>query len=151
MSHLACGAKLTRAEEPMAAIVVTQVGQYRIVGWETNEEVVIMPMEPTRPLRRKPAPIAWLAITAGPGQGRDFRLGAVTSIGRDSAVCDVVLSDETASASHARVRREGKVFVLYNLASLNGTYINEQRIERVLLHDGDKIKVGETTLTFKTA
>jgi len=46
---------------------------------------------------------------------------------------------------HTRgIKLEDSVFVLYDLASSNGTYVNGERAERLLLNDGDKIQVGET-------
>jgi hypothetical protein len=61
----------------------------------------------------------------------------------------LVLEDERVSQYHARIRRSGRVFYLFDLASTNGTWVNGQRIFRLLLRDGDKIQVGNTTLVFK--
>jgi adenylate cyclase len=85
----------------------------------------------------------------GRESGRDFRLGQRTTIGSDSMQCDVILSDRTVSGKHARVQREGKTFVLYDLASKNGTFLNGQRVQKMTLNDDDEIRLGQTVLVFK--
>jgi pSer/pThr/pTyr-binding forkhead associated (FHA) protein len=70
-------------------------------------------------------------------------------IGRDPNLCDVVLDDRDVSRQHARIRQEGKEFFIYDDASMNGTFVNGQRIDRAPLHDGDRIEVGNTELEFR--
>lgn len=110
-------------------------------------------------------PLAWLGVVSGPGarRGCTFVLLPETIIGRTAG--DVLLSnDPTVSGQHAKVRLEPKedgvegeqVFVLYDLASANGTYAgtcvnyreDNSRTFRRELHDGDYILLGETVLTF---
>jgi pSer/pThr/pTyr-binding forkhead associated (FHA) protein len=113
-------------------------------------------------------PLAWLAIVEGPGgkRGTLLTLKAETLIGRTAG--DLVLGgDRTVSSQHVKIRLEPKedapegeeqqVFVLYDLASANGTYVgNKQtfrddasRTYRHELRDGDYILIGETALVFK--
>lgn len=99
-------------------------------------------------LRRPPPRLAWLVVTSGPSIGKEFRLGEVTTVGRDAALNDVVIDDPAISRQHAKIRLEGGQFVLYDLATDNGTFVNDQRIIRSSLMDGDVIKLGETTLVF---
>ena len=108
-----------------------------------------MPSNKTRVMHTKPSAIAWLAITGGRDAGRDFRLGASTNIGRDSSQNDIIIDDVYVSAVHARIRVENGVFYLYDLASTNRTFVNGERVERMMLRDGDTITLGETTLRFK--
>lgn len=108
-----------------------------------------MAEERTKALRPEMTPMAWLVITSGPRMGTDFRLRSITSIGRDSTSNDIILDDETVSAEHARIKLEGGQFVLYDLASRNGTFVNKERIQRQPLLDEDEIVVGETPLVFK--
>ncbi|MEP7199405.1 MAG: FHA domain-containing protein [Chloroflexota bacterium] len=95
------------------------------------------------------AAIAWLAVVRGASKGRDYRLARVTNIGRDATHSDIVLDDDAVSAEHVRVKLEGRRFVLYDLASLNGTLLNDERVHKQTLHDGDQIAVGHTTFVFK--
>ena len=50
--------------------------------------------------------------------------------------------DRTVSARHAEIRPEGSALVLYDLGSLNGTYVNGRRVRRAELADGDEIGLG---------
>jgi pSer/pThr/pTyr-binding forkhead associated (FHA) protein len=106
-------------------------------------------VNPTEVMGTRPKRGAWLYIVRGPKAGRDFRLRSETTIGRDTARCDVILSDNNVSAKHARIKREGGEFVLYDLASLNGTFLNGKKVQKQILSDDDEIRVGSTTLIFK--
>ena len=90
-----------------------------------------------------------LVIRAGGGRvGESFPLeGERVSIGRrpDSAV---FLDDVTVSRDHALIVRRGGDWHLDDLGSLNGTYVNRQRIESHRLNDGDELQVGKYKLTF---
>lgn len=106
-------------------------------------------VEPTRVIGARHERGAWLYVSSGPQAGRDFRLGRKTSIGRDTAQCDVILVDKKVSEKHARIQREGGEFVIYDLASLNGTFVNGKKMQKQILSDNDEIMVGETRLMFK--
>jgi hypothetical protein len=95
---------------------------------------------------------AVLEITAGPGKGRVFPLStqSATSMGRARAN-DVVLEDDSISGQHMRIRQEDGRFVLHDLGSTNGTRVNERRITRHPLEDGDVIRVGDTSLRFRVS
>ena len=92
---------------------------------------------------------AALVIRAGGGRvGESFPLNADRmTIGRrpDS---DIFLDDVTVSRDHALIVRRGHEFHLDDLGSLNGTYVNRQRIESHHLHDGDELQIGKFKLTF---
>jgi hypothetical protein len=120
-------------------------------------ETVIIGPEAAAPL------LAWLAVTEGPGapRGRVFALQRETLIGRK--VGQIVLGgDAFVSGQHAKVRMERseedaekQVFVLYDLASANGTFVGgredyrDNQVYRHELEDGDFVLLGETTLVFK--
>lgn len=105
--------------------------------------------EPTRLLIEEPEPIAWLVITSGRRAGRVCHLSKAVNIGRDATTNDLVLDDDALSAQHARIRLEGHQYVLYDLASTNSTFVNDQRIYRWPLMDGDQIILGTAKLVFK--
>ena len=94
--------------------------------------------------------MAWLAVKSGPRAGKQFGLTMGRStIGRDATRCDIVLDDGAVSAEHAAVIFQNGQFVIHDLASLNGTFVNNMRVQRQSLLDGDVIRVGNTTFVYK--
>ncbi len=74
--------------------------------------------------------------------------GEVTTIGRWREN-DIVLADPRVSRQHARVRRVGQRWLLQDLDSANGTFLNgEQVCGEVSLWDGDRVSIGGVTLVF---
>jgi S1-C subfamily serine protease len=90
----------------------------------------------------------WLSIRSGPQTGRILEVAKDRFvIGRD-ADCDLALvDDDKISRKHAAITaREGR-FVVQDLGSTNGTYVDEERIVAPTeIHTGDSIKVGDTLL-----
>ena len=70
-----------------------------------------------------------------------------SSIGRRPDA-EVFLDDVTVSRDHALVVRRGGDFYLDDLGSLNGTYVNRNRIESHRLADGDELQIGKYKLSF---
>lgn len=105
--------------------------------------------------RKGPVVLAWLVVVNGPHIGRIERLDpGGTVIGRDPGSSHIVIDDEAVSAPHAKVRAnevEGALeFYAQDMASANGTFVNESEIDgRQVLEDGDRIRVGVTNLVFK--
>lgn len=67
----------------------------------------------------------------------------VTTLGRHPA-CDVVVHDREVSKHHCQFERVGDSYLLKDLSSSNGTYINGRRIREVRLRDGDQLAVGNS-------
>jgi hypothetical protein len=90
-----------------------------------------------------------LVVRAGGGRaGESFApTGERTLIGR-SPDCHVFLDDVTVSRRHAELVREGETFVIHDLGSLNGTFVNKRRIESVSLEDDDEVQIGKYRMTF---
>jgi len=92
---------------------------------------------------------AAIVIRAGGGRaGESFALGVGrVTVGRrpDS---DVFLDDVTVSRDHAVIVRRGEDYYLDDCGSLNGTYVNRQRIESHRLVDGDELQIGKYKLAF---
>ena len=90
-----------------------------------------------------------LVVRSGGGRtGESFALHRErTSIGR-SPDCDVFLDDVTVSRRHAAVVTDGAGARIEDQGSLNGTYVNRQRIETAPLGDGDEIQIGKYRLIF---
>ncbi|MGH7897275.1 MAG: FHA domain-containing protein, partial [Candidatus Binatia bacterium] len=81
-----------------------------------------------------------------PGEATMFE-GDRLTIGR-AASCDLVLEDQSISRTHAAIEREGEAFVLVDLGSNNGTFVEGQkaRITRHRLKNGDQITLGKSRL-----
>ena len=95
-----------------------------------------------------PAGVGLLIVRHGPNEGSTFRLDAdATAVGRhpDS---DIFLDDITASRRHVRISRSGTDFELSDVGSLNGTYVNRQRVDSAPLRHGDEIQIGRFRLSF---
>ncbi|GAB3084884.1 hypothetical protein GCM10027215_30850 [Nocardioides zeae] len=91
---------------------------------------------------------ALLVVQRGPGAGSRFLLDTdLVSAGRhpDS---EIFLDDVTVSRRHADFRRDGGVFTVSDVGSLNGTYVNRDRIDEVTLKDGDEVQIGKYRLVF---
>jgi pSer/pThr/pTyr-binding forkhead associated (FHA) protein len=97
-----------------------------------------------------PVGSALLVVKRGPNAGSRFLLDqAITSAGRhpDS---DIFLDDVTVSRRHAEFTRAAQGYLVRDVGSLNGTYVNRERIEEVLLTDGDEVQIGKYRLVFLT-
>jgi len=62
---------------------------------------------------------------------------------------DLVLADERASRQQARIQLQGDVWVISDLGSANGTFVNGERVRERVLRPGDEIRVGDTRLYFR--
>ncbi|MCA9256599.1 MAG: FHA domain-containing protein, partial [Phycisphaerales bacterium] len=91
-----------------------------------------------------------LMVLQGPDKGQRFRVRNdhdAILVGRASEATP--LTDYTVSRRHAELKRSGRSWMLDDLRSANGTYLNEKRLERpTRLKDGDKIRMGATILVW---
>jgi hypothetical protein len=91
-----------------------------------------------------------LIVKRGPNAGSKFFLDTdETTVGRHQE-SDIFLDDITVSRSHAEIRREGDGFTLLDVGSLNGTYVNRERVEKADLRAGDEVQIGKFKLVFLT-
>ncbi len=90
-----------------------------------------------------------LVVRSGGGRtGEGFSLGpGRTTIGR-SPDCDIFLDDVTVSRRHAVITEASGRFVIEDLGSLNGTFLNRRRIEQAPLDDDDELQIGKYRLVF---
>ena len=95
-----------------------------------------------------PSGSALLIVRRGPTAGARFLLDAdVTTVGRHPDA-DIFLDDVTVSRRHVEFHRSGRTFQVKDLGSLNGTYLNGERIDTSVLGDRAEVQVGKFRLTF---
>jgi pSer/pThr/pTyr-binding forkhead associated (FHA) protein len=95
-----------------------------------------------------PAGVGMLVVKRGPNAGSRYALEAdVTRVGRhpDS---EIFLDDITVSRRHAEFVREGEGYAVRDVGSLNGTYLNRERIEAGPLANGDEVQIGKFRLVY---
>ncbi|MGW3410611.1 FHA domain-containing protein [Streptomyces sp. NPDC000888] len=92
---------------------------------------------------------ALLVVRRGPNSGSRFLLdGELTTAGRHPQ-SDIFLDDVTVSRRHVEFRRVGDgSFTVADVGSLNGTYVNRERIDSVALSNGDEVQIGKYRLVF---
>ena len=109
---------------------------------EEVQEEVFQPSEELEPGQ------ALLVVKRGANAGSTFLIDKdVTTAGRHPE-SDIFLDDVTVSRRHAEVRRAEGKFLVRDLGSLNGTYVNRERVEETELASGDEVQIGKFKLVF---
>jgi pSer/pThr/pTyr-binding forkhead associated (FHA) protein len=133
-----CGAPLDVADD-----VASTTGTMSIpVPVETGEDDVAVEVG------ELPTGVGMLVVKRGPNSGSRFALDAdVVTAGRhpDS---DIFLDDITVSRRHAEIHRRADGYVVRDAGSLNGTYLNRERVEESPLSHGDELQIGTFKLVF---
>jgi PAS domain S-box-containing protein len=87
-----------------------------------------------------------LVVISGRYKGHRIPLNKdVLKIGRDRA-CEIALDDEAASRIHSEIERQKDGFMLRDLRSTNGTFLNGARVTESRLQNGDRVGVGDTVM-----
>jgi len=108
-------------------------------GLSTEDQAAVAALPPTSAL---------LVVQRGPSAGARFLLDAERTVAGRSPNADIFLDDVTVSRKHVEFVREGDDFVVRDVGSLNGTYVNRDRIERAPLKAGDEVQIGKFRMTF---
>jgi pSer/pThr/pTyr-binding forkhead associated (FHA) protein len=94
------------------------------------------------------ASFASLVIIYGNDIGKSYRLNVQSLVIGRSSKCEVQVDQESLSRNHARIVNTGKSWVIRDLGTTNGTYVNDQPIDEHVLSHGDLVKVGRTIFKF---
>jgi hypothetical protein len=98
-----------------------------------------------------PPVLACLTILSGPAKGKRFVItDNDTLIGRHPSLVTILLDDLTISARHAFILHRDGAFILKDLDSTNGSFVNGQRVRGAYLHDMDTLTLGAVDLEFST-
>jgi len=95
-----------------------------------------------------PPTSALLLMQRGPSAGARFLLDADRTTAGRATDADIFLDDVTVSRKHVEFLRDGEGFVVRDVGSLNGTYVNRVRIEQASLRAGDEVQIGKFRMTF---
>ena len=143
-----CGTRLASEEAPAPAgdstATINLAGGERV---EISSDRQLNPVDAAA-VDALPVGSALLVVQRGPGAGSRFLLDKdVTTAGRH-ADSEIFLDDVTVSRRHATFTREGGTFTVADAGSLNGTYVNRDRIDTVVLKDTDEVQIGKYRLVF---
>ena len=106
-------------------------------------------VQSTRPRKAKKAPKRAVIVEGNSHRGVAFDLGNELIIGRGQK-CQVVLDDSYVSQMHARVFSRGDSYMVEDLGSTNGTYLNRRKVTSPTeLRRGDQVKIGKTVLEMR--
>ena len=95
-----------------------------------------------------PAGSALLVVKRGPNAGSRFLLDQPTTSAGRHPDSDIFLDDVTVSRRHAQFVRDTGGFAVKDVGSLNGTYLNRERVEAASLAGGDEVQIGKYRLVF---
>ncbi|WP_171991080.1 FHA domain-containing protein [Streptomyces sp. JHA26] len=149
-----CGAPLRpgavpeRASETTSTISISGLEAYDA---EMTGQTAVPALSPEAQAAVDALPLgsALLVVRRGPNSGSRFLLdGELTTAGRHPQ-SDIFLDDVTVSRRHVEFRRgpDGS-FTVADVGSLNGTYVNRERIDQVALSNGDEVQIGKYRLVF---
>jgi len=136
-----CGAVLERLPSGDPSTTTITFSPVEAAGEVGEEEITVS-------LDDHPAGVGLLVVKRGPNAGSRFTLGDhATTIGRHPN-SDIFLDDVTVSRRHAEVTQVDGQFSVTDAGSLNGTYLNRERIEKAVMHSGDELQIGKFRLVF---
>jgi len=145
-----CGAPLTVPGESAGGGGAEQTTTLSMQGLETTEEHPAGE-EAEVGVESLPAGTALLVVKRGPNAGSRFLLDKdLTTAGRHPE-SDIFLDDVTVSRRHAEFNRSGESFIVRDVGSLNGTYLNRERIDSSSLSNGDEVQIGKFRLVYLTS
>ncbi|UQI44769.1 FHA domain-containing protein [Streptomyces sp. HU2014] len=142
------GAVAERASETTSTISISGLEAY---DSEATGQTPIPTLSPEAQAAVDALPLgsALLVVRRGPNSGSRFLLdGDLTTAGRHPQ-SDIFLDDVTVSRRHVEFRRgQDGGFTVADVGSLNGTYVNRERIDSVALQNGDEVQIGKYRLVF---
>ena len=135
-------------ESPGESTSTISIGGFEALDTDAGAEEPVGPDQMA--MEALPPGTALLVVKRGPNAGSRFLLDKDrTSAGRHPE-SDIFLDDVTVSRRHAEFARHGGTFSVRDVGSLNGTYVNRQRIDQAGLSGGDEVQIGKFRLVFLT-
>ncbi len=142
-----CGTRLVATDAPVTASVESTASIAPLTDVLATSDRDLSPVDAAA-VDALPSGSALLVVQRGPGAGQRFLLDSdLVTAGRHPE-SSIFLDDVTVSRRHAEFRRSGSAFSVSDVGSLNGTYVNRDRIDELPLSDGDEVQIGKYRLVF---
>jgi pSer/pThr/pTyr-binding forkhead associated (FHA) protein len=148
-----CGSPLAQAQEAPAEPIdsTTTITFGADVPVDADDKASLAPADAAA-VDALPSGSALLVVQRGPGAGSRYLLDTdLSTVGRHPE-SDIFLDDITVSRRHVEFRREaddaGGTFRVHDVGSLNGTYVNGDRVDDAALQNGDEVRIGKFRLIF---
>lgn len=148
-----CGAPLggsaPAGERPSETTSTISISGLEAYDAEATGQTPMLPPEALAAVENLPVGSALLIVRRGPNSGSRFLLdGDLTTAGRHPEG-DIFLDDFTVSRRHVEFRRGADgLFTVADVGSLNGTYVNREPIDAVVVNNGDEVQIGKFRLVF---
>ncbi len=140
------GPRRVRAPKPAPAAVPVPAGRPGGGPSPTGATTTLAPAPPPQPAPPSRPNASLRVIEPAMFAGQIFGLADETTLGRAPG-CLIQLDDTYVSTVHARVSRSGEEYVVEDLGSTNGTYVNRSKVTApTLLREGDRLQVGNVVM-----
>ncbi|MPV36745.1 FHA domain-containing protein [Georgenia subflava] len=128
----------------------TSTARFGAIGQETESDLVAqgLSVDDAAAVEALPPASALLIVQRGPNAGARFLLDAERTTAGRHPNSDIFLDDVTVSRKHAEFLAVDGGFSVRDVGSLNGTYVNRERIDTVVLRAGDEVQIGKYRLTY---
>jgi hypothetical protein len=140
--------KASHPAQPVSVLKVTTVETGTAGG-----SVLSSPIGLTRIMREKDeepvAMLGWLVIVEGDDLWKDFKITKRRMTMGRASDCDIVLDHSEVSMKHASFKLLPDGLYLTDLDSTNGTFVNDQEVDKQKLMDNDTVRIGPVTMKFK--
>jgi pSer/pThr/pTyr-binding forkhead associated (FHA) protein len=138
-----CGSALAAPAAPADSTATIQIADPR----SDTSDRALSPVDAAA-VDGLPEGSALLVVQRGPGSGSRFLLDQDLVRSGRHPDSDIFLDDVTVSRRHAEFQRTDEGYTVCDVGSLNGTYVNRDRIDRVALNDGDEVQIGKYRLVY---
>ncbi|WP_115727302.1 FHA domain-containing protein [Actinomyces culturomici] len=116
---------------------------------DQTDSPVVLSARDREAVEALPAGSALLIVQRGPNTGARFLLDPEVTYAGRSPKSDIFLDDVTVSRKHCQFIAEDGGHVVRDSGSLNGTYVNRERVDQVRLKAGDEVQIGKYRLTYQ--
>jgi len=135
-------------QEPQPDLTGTTARFGALIEGDTESPLADHPQEDVAAVEALPPGHALLIVQRGPTAGARFLLDSERTLAGRHPTADIFLDDVTVSRRHAEFIAHEGGYIVRDVGSLNGTYVNRERIESTVLVAGDEVQVGKYRLTY---